>query len=61
MDESGTGLKDKGRPFFVLAVLGVDGGGRTTVSYGKELPLDPGHNEGAWAKNRRSHFLAVEK
>jgi len=28
-----------------------------TISYGKELPLDPGHNEGAWAKNRRAHFV----
>jgi outer membrane protein OmpA-like peptidoglycan-associated protein len=22
----------------------------------KEKPLDPGHNEEAWAKNRRAHF-----
>ena len=28
-----------------------------TISYGKELPLDPGHNEEAWAKNRRAHFV----
>lgn len=26
------------------------------VSYGEELPLDPGHTEEAWAKNRRAHF-----
>lgn len=25
-----------------------------TVSYGKERPADPGHDEAAWAKNRRS-------
>lgn len=24
-----------------------------TISYGKERPADPGHNEAAWAKNRR--------
>jgi peptidoglycan-associated lipoprotein len=28
-----------------------------TVSYGKERPLDLGHNEEAWAKNRRGHFI----
>ena len=27
-----------------------------TVSYGKEQPLDGGHNEAAWAKNRRAQF-----
>jgi len=27
-----------------------------TVSYGEELPLDPRHDEEAWAKNRRAHF-----
>ncbi len=29
------------------------------VSYGKEHPLDPGHNEGAWAKNRRDDFVVT--
>ncbi len=37
--------------------LGVDIGKVATISYGEELPLDPGHNEGAWSKNRRGHFL----
>ncbi len=27
-----------------------------TISYGKERPFDPGHDEAAWAKNRRAHF-----
>jgi len=27
-----------------------------TISYGKEAPVDPGHTEEAWAKNRRAHF-----
>ncbi|MDD9912456.1 MAG: peptidoglycan-associated lipoprotein Pal [Alphaproteobacteria bacterium] len=36
-----------------LTSLGVDGRGITTVSYGKERPADMGHNEAAWAKNRR--------
>ena len=35
------------------------GGGNfqlNTVSYGKERPLSTGHDEAAWAKNRRDHF-----
>jgi peptidoglycan-associated lipoprotein len=39
-----------------LVNLGADGKLLETVSYGKEKPLDPGHNEAAWAKNRRAHF-----
>jgi peptidoglycan-associated lipoprotein len=40
---------------------GVDAKRIKTVSYGEELPLDPGHNEEAWAKNRRAHFVASGK
>jgi peptidoglycan-associated lipoprotein len=40
-----------------LAALGIDGKRLSTVSYGKEQPLDPEHNEGAWAKNRRAIFV----
>ena len=43
-----------------LARLGVDPGRMSTVSYGKEFPLDPGHDELAWAKNRRAHLVAVK-
>lgn len=43
-----------------LMDLGVDGKLMETVSYGKERPLDPKHNEAAWAKNRRAHFLPVQ-
>jgi peptidoglycan-associated lipoprotein len=39
-----------------LVNLGVDGKLLETISYGKERPVDPGHNEQAWAKNRRAHF-----
>jgi peptidoglycan-associated lipoprotein len=28
-----------------------------TISYGKERPLDPGHDEPALARNRRDHFV----
>jgi peptidoglycan-associated lipoprotein len=39
-----------------LVSLGVDASLLTTVSYGKERPLDRASNETAWAKNRRAHF-----
>jgi peptidoglycan-associated lipoprotein len=39
-----------------LRSLGIESSRLSTVSYGEELPLDPRHNEEAWAKNRRSHF-----
>ena len=32
-----------------------------TVSYGKEFPFDPGHDEAAFAKNRRAHFVITAK
>jgi len=31
-----------------------------TVSYGEDVPADPGHNEEAWAKNRRCEFKIVK-
>ncbi|MCS7281629.1 MAG: peptidoglycan-associated lipoprotein Pal [Desulfobacterota bacterium] len=42
-----------------LVNLGVDEKLLETVSYGKERPLDPGHNEEAWARNRRAHFVVL--
>ena len=39
-----------------LRSLGVASSRISTVSYGEELPVDPAHNEEAWAKNRRDHF-----
>ncbi len=44
-----------------LVDLGVDQSRITTISYGKERPLDPEHNEEAWAKNRRDHFVVTLK
>jgi peptidoglycan-associated lipoprotein len=38
-----------------LASQGVAAGRITTISYGKERPIDPGSNEEAWARNRNSH------
>ncbi len=40
-----------------ITSLGIDGGRLSTVSYGEERPLDPGHNEAAWARNRRAQFV----
>ncbi len=42
-----------------LANLGVGADRLSTVSYGKERPLDPGTGEAAWAKNRRDEFRAT--
>ncbi len=40
-----------------LADLGIEKARIKTISYGKEMPLDKGHDEAAWAKNRRAHFV----
>jgi peptidoglycan-associated lipoprotein len=39
-----------------LTSKGVEDGRLEVVSYGEERPLDPGHTEDAWAKNRRDEF-----
>jgi len=44
-----------------LASHGVFPSRISTISYGKEKPLDPGHNEEAWAKNRRAHIVILSK
>lgn len=33
----------------------------STVSYGKERPVEFGHDEGAWSKNRRGNFVVTAK
>lgn len=40
-----------------LMNLGINASRMETISYGEENPLDPGHNEAAWAQNRRVQFL----
>lgn len=44
-----------------LVSLGISPDRLRTVSYGKEFPFDPGHDENAWAKNRRAHFVITAK
>jgi peptidoglycan-associated lipoprotein len=33
----------------------------STISYGEEKPMDSAHNDDAWAKNRRAHFIITAK
>jgi len=40
-----------------LVHLGIEPERLSNISYGEEKPLDPDHNEEAWAKNRRVHFI----
>ena len=44
-----------------LVSLGISADRLRTVSYGKEFPFDPGHDEAAFAKNRRAHFVITAK
>jgi peptidoglycan-associated lipoprotein len=44
-----------------LASLGISPNNVLTISYGEERPLDQGHNEEAWSKNRRAHFVILKK
>lgn len=32
----------------------------SVISYGEEKPVDPRHNEEAWAKNRRAQFVVTK-
>jgi peptidoglycan-associated lipoprotein len=38
----------------IMTVLGAQDARIETTSYGEEKPVDPGHDEAAWAKNRRA-------
>jgi peptidoglycan-associated lipoprotein len=44
-----------------MVELGLDSSRVRTVSYGKEFPFDPGHDDTAWAANRRAHFVITSK
>jgi peptidoglycan-associated lipoprotein len=44
-----------------LLSLGIAEDRIRTISYGKEFPFEPGHDENAWSKNRRAHFVIVAK
>ncbi|MBL4608739.1 MAG: OmpA family protein, partial [Pseudomonadales bacterium] len=40
-----------------LLVNGVSASQIETVSYGEERPVEGGHDEGSWAKNRRVEIV----
>jgi peptidoglycan-associated lipoprotein len=42
-----------------LVQAGIEASRLQTISYGKERPFDPGHDEAAWSKNRRAHFALL--
>jgi peptidoglycan-associated lipoprotein len=44
-----------------LSSLGIPANRLKTISYGKEFPLDPGHTDEAWSRNRRAHFQITAK
>jgi len=44
-----------------LVSLGISPDRISTISYGEEKPLDPGHNEEAWGKNRRAHTVILSR
>jgi peptidoglycan-associated lipoprotein len=44
-----------------LVSLGIPADKVKTVSYGKEFPFDPGHDDNAWSRNRRAHFVITAK
>jgi len=43
-----------------LVNLGVQPERLSVISYGEEKPVDPGHDEAAWAKNRRDEFVIIK-
>ncbi|WP_243372054.1 peptidoglycan-associated lipoprotein Pal [Geotalea sp. SG265] len=43
-----------------LISLGVPASQLSVISFGKERPADPGHDEAAWAKNRRAEFVILK-
>jgi peptidoglycan-associated lipoprotein len=44
-----------------LINLGISADRIAATSFGEEKPLDPGHDEAAWAKNRRDDFKVITK
>ncbi len=42
-----------------LINYGINSNHITIISYGKERPIDPRHNEEAWAQNRRAEFVIL--
>lgn len=67
-DERGTeeynlalGEKRAKSTFDYLVSLGISPSRLKTISYGKSQPLDMGHTEASWDKNRRAQFTIIAK
>lgn len=43
-----------------LVNLGIGSDRLATISYGEEKPVDQGHDDAAWAKNRRAEFVIAK-
>ena len=44
-----------------LVGKGIAAARLSIISYGKERPIDPGHSEAAWGKNRRAEFKVISQ
>jgi len=44
-----------------LARLGVDASRISTISYGKDRPVEMAHEDTAWSRNRRCEFVLLDK
>lgn len=44
-----------------LVNYGVDLSRIQIISYGESRPIDPGHGEEAWTKNRRDDFIVISE
>ena len=44
-----------------LVTMGIPTERLSVISYGKEKPADPGHDEAAWSRNRRDEFVITKK
>ncbi len=67
-DERGTeeynlalGEKRAKSTYDYLVSLGISPSRFKTISYGKSQPIDMGHTEGAWQRNRRAQFTVIAK
>jgi peptidoglycan-associated lipoprotein len=67
-DERGTedynlalGEKRAKSAYDYLLSLGISADRLQTISYGKSQPIDPGHSEISWQRNRRAQFTIIAK
>ncbi len=56
-EDSGIALRRVEAARRYLEDAGIETNRLSTVSFGEDRPVDPGHNEEAWARNRRAAFV----